>query len=117
MPETPLSAESLEPHPGTASHPSPADGAELSEGAARAVLGVAAVIRLEPTLKNSLHRLQAAANRWRPDASVTAAGDGISLRRRGTVVDVHADIAVSPSRPAHLTAADVQDVVRRFLTA
>lgn len=92
------------------------DHTDLPQGAARAVLAVPAVTKLEPTLRNALHRPQATTNRLRPETA-TAAADGISLRRRDSVVDVHVDIAVSPQRPAHLTAAAVQDALRSYLTA
>lgn len=93
------------------------DHTDLPQGAARAVLAVPAVTKLEPTLRNALHRLQATTNRLRPETTTTTTADGILLRRRDSVVDVHVDIAVSPQRPAHLTAAAVQDALRSYLTA
>lgn len=96
----------------------PAGAAELVQGAARAALAVPAVTRLEPTLRSALHHLQATTNRWRSQTgTVSAAAEGVSIRRRGAFVDVHVDIVVSPSRPAHLTASAAQDALRSYITS
>ena len=102
--------------PTAALDPTPGTGTELPQGAARAVLAVPAVIKLEPTLRNALHRLRTPSNRWRPQTATTAAAEGILIRRRGPVIDIHVDIAVSPAQPAHRTAAAVQHALRGYLT-
>lgn len=100
--------------PAVAPTPAAIDHGHLLREAALAVLAVPAVLRLEPTLRSTLHRLQGGANPSRAEKATTVA-DGISLRRNGAVVDVHVDIAVSPQQPADLTAAAVQLALRSYL--
>lgn len=103
------------PAAGATVQPPPIGTAELADGAAAAVLAVPGVARLEPTLRNALRRLQTSTDQRRP-ARAAGAGEGVSLRRRHAVIDLHVDLAVTPTRPAHLTAAAVQRALQRYLT-
>ncbi len=95
----------------------------LHQTAAEAVLAVPGVTKLEPTLRNALHRLHTTASWLTTDRSSTTAGgtthtagEGISITRRGAVIDIHVDIAITPIRPAHLTAHDVKNALTSHLT-
>jgi hypothetical protein len=85
---------------------------DLRDELAAAASAVPGVARLEPTLRNALRRLQAGTTVLRDGRVVRSAADGIELRRRDAVVDVHVDIVTERGR----AAADVARDVRRALT-
>ncbi len=86
---------------------------ELRDSLASAATAVPGVVRLEPTLRNALRRLQAGSTVLLNGRGARSAADGIELHRRVDVVDVHVDVVTDPTRPAASTARDV----RRALVA
>ena len=89
----------------------------LRDELAAAATAVPGVARLEPTLRNALRRLQAGTTVLRDGRVARSAADGIELRRRDAVVDVHVDIVTDPGRSAAHIARDVRtalaDVIGR----
>lgn len=81
---------------------------ELRDELATAASSVRGVVRLEPTLRNALRRLQAGTTVLRDGRVVRSAADGIELHRRDAVVDVHVDIVTDRSRSAAHVARDVR---------
>lgn len=91
---------------------------DLRDRLAEATVAVDGVVRLEPTLRNALRRLQAGTTVLAGGQAARSAADGIELHRRVAVVDVvdvHVDLAVSPVRPASATARDVRAALTRVL--
>lgn len=96
----------------------------LRQSAAEAVLAIPGVTKIEPTLRNALNRLHTTATRLTTDRFTTTAGgttytaaEGINITQRDSVIDIHVDIAVTPTRPANLTAHDVQHALTSHITA
>lgn len=85
----------------------------LRDALAAAAEDVPGVVRLEPTLRNALRRLQAGSTVLLNGRGARSAADGIELHRRVDVVDVHVDVVTAPDRPA----ADTAREVRRALVA
>ena len=85
----------------------------LRDALAGAAQDVPGVVRLEPTLRNALRRLQAGSTVLLNGRGARSAADGIELHCRIDVVDVHVDLVTGPGRPAADTARDV----RRALVA
>lgn len=85
----------------------------LRDALAGAAQDVPGVVRLEPTLRNALRRLQAGSTVLLNGRGARSAADGIELHRRIDVVDVHVDLVTGPGRPA----ADTAREVRRALVA
>lgn len=81
---------------------------DLRDALARAAVEVPGVVRLEPTLRNALRRLQAGSTVLLNGRGARSAADGIELHRRIDVVDVHVDLVTDPTRPAAATARDVR---------
>lgn len=86
---------------------------DLSEHIVAAVLDLAGVIRLEPSMKGLLRR----AGSLRPPgrASSTLGADGVSVSTFGTITDVVVDAAADTSRPALTTAREVRSAVHHSL--
>lgn len=96
----------------------------LRQTAAEAVLAVPGVSKLEPTLRNALNRLHTTATRLTTNRTPTKtsgtthiAAEGINITQQDTVIDIHVDIAVTPTQPAHLTAQHVQTALTQHITA
>lgn len=86
--------------------------AELAE----AVQAVAGVARLEPSLKDSLRRLELAkATKKIGPPRTTSGADGITLRVRGETVDAVIDIATRADHRAVVVADAVQHRVHDLL--
>jgi uncharacterized alkaline shock family protein YloU len=88
---------------------------DLRDELARAALAVPGVAKLEPTLQNALRRLQARTTVLRDGRGVRSAADGIELRRREDVVDVHVDIVTERGRSAAEVARDVRHTLQDVL--
>ena len=86
---------------------------DLRDALAAAAEAVPGVVRLEPTLRNALRRLQVGTTVLANGRGARSAADGIELHRRGDVVDVHVDVVTAADRPARSTAREV----RRALAA
>lgn len=97
----------------------------LRQSAAEAVLATPGVTKLEPTLRNALSRLHTTATRLTTDRFTTTtaggttytAAEGINITQRDSVIDIHVDIAVTPTQPANLTAHNVQHALTSHITA
>lgn len=92
-----------------------AETTDLREALAAAACAVPGVARLEPTLRNALRRLQAGTTVLLGSGTVRSAADGIELRRRDDVVDVHVDVVTDRSRSAAVAAQQVRDALRGVL--
>lgn len=81
---------------------------DLRDSLAAAASAVPGVVRLEPTLRNALRRLQVGSTVLLNGRGARSAADGIELHRRVDVVDVHVDVVTDPCRPAAAIARDVR---------
>lgn len=90
---------------------------ELRDALAAAAEAVPGVVRLEPTLRNALRRLQVGTTVLADGRGARSAADGIELHRRGEVVDVHVDVATAADRAAAATAGEVRQALSRVLVA
>ena len=80
----------------------------LCDDLATAAATTLGVVRLEPTLRNVLRRLQAGSTVLLNGRGARSAADGIELYRRVDVVDVRVDVVTGPTRSAAETARDVR---------
>jgi len=80
----------------------------LCDDLATAAATTLGVVRLEPTLRNVLRRLQAGSTVLLNGRGARSAADGIELHRRVDVVDVRVDVVTGPTRSAAETARDVR---------
>lgn len=80
----------------------------LCDDLATAAATTLGVVRLEPTLRNVLRRLQAGSTVLLNGRGARSAADGIELYRRVDVVDVRVDAVTGPTRSAAETARDVR---------
>lgn len=76
---------------------------------------VPGVVRLEPTLRNALRRLQTGTTVLANGRAARSAADGIELHRRLDVVDVHVDLVTSAGLPAATTARAVRAAMAAVL--
>jgi hypothetical protein len=81
---------------------------DLRDSLAAAATAVPGVVRLEPTLRNALRRLQAGSTVLLNGRGARSAADGIELHRRVDMVDVHVDIVTDRTRSAAVIARDVR---------
>ncbi len=102
-------ARHSEPETEPAVDPSEVD---LLREAARAVLGVEGVLRLEPRLKDILRRMDPS-NFRRPEKQKVP--DGISVKTFGTITDLTVDLAIRSTSRALPTAAKAQEAIRMVL--
>ncbi len=90
-----------------------AGSAQLAELVTNAVTGTTGVVRIEPTLKNAIVKLTAAAHHMLTGISRTTpndepdrylAVDGVSVVIRNHHADISVDIVIDTSQPARTTA-------------
>lgn len=81
---------------------------QLRDDLAAAAQATPGVVRLEPTLRNALRRLQVGSTVLLNGRGARSAADGIELHRRADVVDVRVDLVTDTTRSAAETAKDVR---------